>query len=255
MPGEEHYGSHKCEFMLPKNTKITAYSVNTDLCPTEMDQNLVTKSCPTFEETIMHDVMKNTCNGTANILIGVDNYWKLEPTNILPHDSHRFVAMKSKYGWTLAVNLSKNGKLMGKNMGHYKISVNLSKTSILETLLEISLIETRKWKINRNTPTRRSTQLACFKKQLNNYLMAVCSKSLIQKEAFKLKDNYFLALIRFNSLRKSLKRHRERFYLYHTALKDILEDKAIKEVVEKPELLNYFILLLLHSPFSRHQTK
>ena len=111
----------------------------------------------------MHDVMKNTFNGPADILIGVDNYWKLELTNILPHDSHRFGAMKTKYGWTLAGNLSNDDKFQGQKMGHYKISVNLSKISVLETQLKSSLIETKKWKMNRDTPTRRSTQLACFK--------------------------------------------------------------------------------------------
>ena len=117
MHGEEHYDAHKCEFKLPKNTKMVAYSVNTDLCPIEMDQNLVNKSWPNLEETIMHDVMKNTFNGPADILIGVDNYWKLELTNILPHDSHRFGAMKTKYGWTLAGNLSDDDKYMGQKWG------------------------------------------------------------------------------------------------------------------------------------------
>ena len=67
MHGEEHYDAHKCEFILPKNTKINAYSVNADLCPIEMDQNLVNKSWPNLEENIIHDVVKNTFSGPAYI--------------------------------------------------------------------------------------------------------------------------------------------------------------------------------------------
>ena len=73
---------------------------------------------------------------------------------------------------------------------------------------------------------------------------------MFKKEAIKLRNNYFLALIRFNSLRKSLKRHRDRFDLYNTALKDMLEDQTIEEVVEKPETtknMAYFFYYIPHS--------
>ena len=33
MDGEEHYHAHKYEFQLPKNTKISVYSVNSESCP------------------------------------------------------------------------------------------------------------------------------------------------------------------------------------------------------------------------------
>ena len=51
---------------------------------------------------------------------------------------------------------------------------------------------------------------------------------LFKKEAVKLKNNYYLALIRFNSLRKSLKRHSDRFSLYNNALKDMLIDQTME---------------------------
>ena len=52
--------------------KTVAYVVNTDLCPTEMNQKLV--NWPNFEETLMHDIMKITFNGPADISIGEDNH-------------------------------------------------------------------------------------------------------------------------------------------------------------------------------------
>ena len=100
MHGEEHYIAYKCEFLLPENTKISAYSVNSNLCPIETDTTLINKSWPNLEETIMHDIFKNTFNGPADMLIGVDNYWKLDLINILSHNSHRFGLLKTKYGWT-----------------------------------------------------------------------------------------------------------------------------------------------------------
>ena len=39
-------------------TKINGSSVNTDLCPIEMDQNLVNNLWPNLEETIIYDVMQ-----------------------------------------------------------------------------------------------------------------------------------------------------------------------------------------------------
>ena len=68
MHGDEHYDAHKCEFILPQNTKLSAYSVNTQLCPIEMEQTLINKFWPNLEENIMHDVMKTTFNGPADIL-------------------------------------------------------------------------------------------------------------------------------------------------------------------------------------------
>ena len=67
MHGEERYNAHRCEFLLPKNTKISAYSVNSDLCPIETETTLINKSWPNLEETIMHDILRNTHNGPADM--------------------------------------------------------------------------------------------------------------------------------------------------------------------------------------------
>ena len=56
MHGEEHYDATKCQFVLPQDTIIEAYSVNTELCPVEMDQTLRNKLWPNLEDDIMHDV-------------------------------------------------------------------------------------------------------------------------------------------------------------------------------------------------------
>ena len=81
---------------------IETYSVDSELCPVEMDQQLVNKLWPSLEENIMHDVIKNMFNGPADILIGIDNYWKLDLTHILSHDSHQFGVIRIKFGWTLS---------------------------------------------------------------------------------------------------------------------------------------------------------
>ena len=136
MHGEEHYDAQKCQITLPKDIMIEAYSVESELCPVEMDQQLVNKLWPNLEENIMHDVIKNMFNGPADILIGIDNYWKLELTNILPHSSHRFGVIRTKYWWTMSGNLSDNSRILGENTGYNRISINLSKISEIENSLK-----------------------------------------------------------------------------------------------------------------------
>ena len=58
MHGEEHYDAQKCQITLPKGIMIEAYSVESELCPVEMDQQLVNKLWPNLEENIMHDAIK-----------------------------------------------------------------------------------------------------------------------------------------------------------------------------------------------------
>ena len=41
MHGDEHYATQKCQIALPQDTLIEAYSVDTELCPVDMDQNLI----------------------------------------------------------------------------------------------------------------------------------------------------------------------------------------------------------------------
>ena len=53
MHGEEHYDATKCQFVLPQDTIIEAYSVNTELCPVEMDQTLINKLWLNLEDDIM----------------------------------------------------------------------------------------------------------------------------------------------------------------------------------------------------------
>ena len=58
MHGEEYYDAKKCQIALPQDTMIEAYSVDSEVCPVEMDQQLVNKLWPNLEENIMHDVIK-----------------------------------------------------------------------------------------------------------------------------------------------------------------------------------------------------
>ena len=61
-----------------------------------MDQHLIIKLWSNLEENIMNDVIRYLFNGPADILIGIDNYSKLELTNILQHNSHQFRIFKIK---------------------------------------------------------------------------------------------------------------------------------------------------------------
>ena len=122
-------------------------------------------------------------------------------------------------------------------MGHYRISVNLSKISVLETQL--------KKLFNRDEEVENESRYSYEEEYAKKNLFRKTVKQLsdgqyvvnplFKKEAVKLRNNYFLALMRFNSLRKSLKRHPDRFSLYNDALKDMLEDQTIEEVIENPE--------------------
>ena len=251
MHGEEHYDATKCQFVLPQDTIIEAYSVNTELCPVETDQTLINKLWPNLEDDILHDVKNNMFSGPADILIGIDNFWKLKLTNILPHNSHRFGIIRTKFGWTISGNLSEETHLMGKHIGYNRISINLSKISEIENSL--------KKLFNRDEEIENESRYSYEQEYaINLFERTITQRSdgqyvvnpLFKKESVKLRNNYFLAMTRFNSLRKSLKRYPERFKLYNEALQSMIDDNTVEEVIENSEItknMSKFFYFLPHS--------
>ena len=73
---------------------------------------------------------------------------------------------------------------------------------------------------------------------------------LFKKENVKLRNNYFLSLTRFNSLRKSLKRHPERFKLYNEALQGMIDDQTIEEVIEDSDVTKNMAKFFYYLPHS-----
>ena len=253
MHGEEHYDATKCQFVLPQDTIIEAYSVNTELCPVEMDQTLINKLWPNLEDDIMHDVKNNMFSGPADILIGIDNFWKLKLTNILPHNSHRFGIIRTKFGWTISGNLSEETHLMGKHIGYNRISINLSKISEIENSL--------KKLFNRDEEIENESRYSYEQEYAINLFERIITQRsdgqyvvnpLFKKESVKLRNNYFLAMTRFNSLRKSLKRYPERFKLYNEALQSMIDDNTVEEVMENSEVTEICQSSSIFYPLSRH---
>ena len=205
MHGEEHYDAYRCQFALSKDTIIEAYSVDTELCPVEMDQHLVNKFWPNLEDNIMHDVKRNMFNGPADILMGIDNYWKLELTDILPHNSHRFGVIRTKFGWTLSGNLSEENRTLGKDIGYNRISVNISKISEIENSLKKLFNRDEEIENESRYSYEQEYAINLFEKTITQLADGqYVVNPLFKKESVKLRNNYFLAMTRFNSLRKSL---------------------------------------------------
>ena len=233
----EHYDTEKCQITLPNDTVIEAYSVYTELCPIEMDKDLVNKFWPNLEDKIMHDVIQNMFNGPADILIGIDNYWKLQLTRILPHNSHHFGVIRTKFGWTISGNLSQENRVMGKNIGYNRISINLSKISELENSLKKLFNRDEEIENESRYSYEQEYAIKLFETtiaQLPDGQYVV--NPLFKKDSVKLRNNYFLAMIRFNSLRKSLKRHPDRLKLYNETLQSMIDNTTIEEVIEEPDV-------------------
>ena len=140
---------------------------------------------------------------------------------------------------------------MGQKMGYYRISINLSKIGVLETQLKKLFNRDEEVENESRYSYEEEYAVNLFNKsvkQLSDGQYVV--NPLFKKEAVKLKNNYYLALIRFNSLRKSHKCHPDRFSLYNNALKDMLIDQTIEEVIEETSVtksMNKYFYFLPHS--------
>ena len=232
--------------------KIPYLKLNyTELYPVEMDQHLVNKFWPNLEDNIMHDVKRNMFNGPTDILMGIDNYWKLELTNILPHNSHRFGVIRTKFGWTLSGNLSEENRTLGKDIGYNRISVNISKISEIENSLKKLFNRDEEIENESRYSYEQEYAINLFEKtitQLQDGQYVV--NPLFKKDNVKLRNNYFLSLTRFNSLRKSLKRHPERFKLYNEALQGMIDDQTIEEVIEDSDVTKNMAKFFYYLPHS-----
>ena len=137
-------------------------------------------------------------NGPADILIGIDNYWKLELTNILPHSSHRFGVIRTKYGWTMSGNLSDNSRILGENTGYNRISINLSKISEIENSLKKLFNRDEEVENESRYSYEQEYAISLFEKtitQLDDGQYVV--NPLFKKESAKLRNNYFLSMKRY----------------------------------------------------------
>ena len=58
---------------------------------------------------------------------------------------------------------------------------------------------------------------------------------LFKKHSVPLKNNFYLALVRYRALMRSLRRRPDRLQIYNEALKKMLDNDEIKEVIENPQ--------------------
>ena len=106
--------------------------------------------------------------------------------------------MKTKYGWTLAGKLSEDDNFMGQKMGYYRISVNLSKISVLETKLKKLFNRDEEVENESRYSYEEEYAVNLFRKtvkQLSDGQYVV--HPLFKKDSVKLKNSYFLAFTRF----------------------------------------------------------
>ena len=251
MHGEEQYDAHKCELTLPQSIRIEAYSIDNSICPVETNKSLIPKAWPALDKEIMHDVMKNLYNGATDILVGIDNYWKFELSNILTHPSHQFGIVKTKYGWTISGNMSAPYNLIKPQPGYLRITNNMEKITEIETSL--------KELFNRDEELNQASTYSYEEEYAVNLFNKTIEQKpdgryvvnpLFRKEALKLQNNYFLALIRYNNLMRSLKRYPERLKLYTEAMEAMLKNQEIEKVSENPSVSKSMSSFLYYIPHS-----
>lgn len=65
-----------------------------------------------------------------------------------------------------------------------------------------------------------------------------------------MKNNYFLALICYTSLRRSLERYPDKFKVYNDAIEAMIENKETEEVTENPNISKSMSPCLYYIPHS-----
>ena len=251
MHGEEQYDAYKCEVVLPQNTKIEAYSIDNPMCPVETNKCLLKKAWPALDSEIMHDVIKNLYNGATDILVGIDNYWKFNLSNILTHPSHQFGIVKTKFGWTISGNLSASPNLIKSQPGYVRIINNMEKITEIETSLKE--LFNRDEELNQDSKYSYEEEYAVnlfnqtIRQQTDGRYIV---NPLFRKEAVKLQNNYYLALIRYNSLMRTLRRHPERLKMYNEAMRAMLDKQEVEKVTEDPSISKSMSSILYYIPHS-----
>ena len=242
--GEKTYDSQCVTFNLPAGTHfitISAFTVNKPIIQlnTASHMEQLDEFWPNLEGRIKKEVINNTFNGYVNIIIGQDNYWRIGLNQVIPHQNESLGLISTKLGWTMAGNMANpdldTWQQCAKINTTKKVALNPKDDEVKRIEASLTkLFDKEEDETDKNDYTyEEKYAMENFYKNIKVTPEGRYSVVPMFKEnAEPLRNNYFLALMRYRSLKRSLSNHPDRKDEYNKALKCMLDNGEIEEVKE-----------------------
>ncbi len=267
--GETIYESQLVTFILPagnKEIKIKAYVVD-KLMEFDSTKSIDTLKImwPNLNKEIVQDVVKNSFAGRIGLIVGQDNYWSFGLSQVIPHANESLGIIKTKLGWSMAGNMAKPDSASWHQ--YDQIKLNASKKIVnVQNQDEIRKIETSLNKLFDREEEIKDENNYSYEE---NYAMENFYKNIkvtkdgrysiapmFKEDAKPLRNNYFLALMRYRNLRRSLNNKPLKKKAYNEALKCMLENEEIEEVLENSassKNMDIFVNYIPHSAVTKQE--
>ena len=236
--GEEEYEADMVEINLSELT-LKAYSIDTDLVALDVNESLITKLWPNLDSHILKEVLRNAYKGRTHMIVGQDNHWRFELMNMITHKDKRAGLIQTKFGWSMSgdVSSSISGWPLNSNQKDPIKIVNqtIKLKEIEDSLYKLFNIDEEVVSEN-NYSYEEEYAVNLFKRTIKREPDGrYAIQPLFKKHSVPLKNNFYLALVRYRALMRSLRRHPDRLQTYNEALKKMLDNDEIEEVIENPQ--------------------
>ena len=173
---------------------------------------------PSLNDEIRQEVLENRFRGKADILVGQDNYWSLVLEGVIKHPSEKFGIINTKLGWTMGGSICTTLPEKWQQGSAVKLDVYYNQSNPLQDMTEeeiktslIKLFEKESDETANSTYTvEEQFAIDSFAKNIKREKdgrYTVCP--LFKKESVPIKNNYYLAKRRYNSLKQTLMKQEE----------------------------------------------
>ena len=237
--------------------KLNAYVFDFEMDIDSYKNRNMLKLWPNLENEIMQDVIKNSFSMNTKIIliIGQDNMWSIGLSQVIPHQNESLGLIKTKLGWSIAGNTANLDSTTWRQGDHIKINAikvqNQDEIGQIEASLQRLFDRDVEEKDENNYTHEEQYAMDNFHKNIKitkegRYSIA----PMFKENARPLRNNYFLALMRYRNQRRSLNNNPIKREAYNEALKCMLLNEEIEEVVEditSAKNMDRFINYIPHS--------
>ena len=163
--------------------------------------------------------------------------WSIGLSQVIPHQKESLGLIKTKLGWSMAGNTANLDSATWHPDDHIKINAikiqNQDEISQIEASLQRLFDRDAEEKDENNYTHEEQYAMDNFDKNIKMTKEGRYSIAPMFKEnARPLRNNYFVALMRYVNLLRSLNNNPIKRKAYNEALKCMLENEEIEEVVE-----------------------
>ena len=219
------------------------------------------KLWPNLDSDIKQDVIKNSfsSNTKINMIIGQDNMWSIGLRQVIPHQNESLGIIKTKLGWSMAGNAANLDSTKWHQNDHIKTSAikiqNKDEINEIEASLNKLFNREIEEKDENDYTHEEQYSMENFHKNIKVTKEGRHSIAPMFKENAKpLRNNYFLALMRYRNSRRSLNNNPIKRKAYNEALKCMLDNEEIEEVKEdnaSSKNMDRFINYIPHSAVTK----